>query len=92
MDDKANPSPNKRARPFAELSDSGILWKINRTVFHPLGYALALHVDNDTGEAMGWSIRGDGSEPFVFTNDDDDKLFSAAEATLAALRDSRNCV
>lgn len=55
-------------RPFAELRETGLLWLINRTVFHPHGFALALHVDSD-GNATGWELLGDGSEPWTFGGD-----------------------
>ena len=56
-------------RPFAEFRDSGLLWLMNRVVFHPRGYALALHyhsiVDGvSRGDAVGWSLLGDGTEPW----------------------------
>lgn len=54
-------------RPFSELRDSGLLWLVNRVVFHPRGYALALHFEGvapDIGECTGWSLMGDGSEPW----------------------------
>lgn len=34
-------------RPFVDLRDTGILWAVNRALFHPRGYALALHCDAD---------------------------------------------
>lgn len=70
-------------RPFKELSDSGLLWLINRTVFHPRGYALAITVED--GKATGWSMLGDGSEPWQFGGDENDN-FRRAEATLAGQR------
>jgi hypothetical protein len=33
-------------RMFAELSPSGLLWLINVSVFHPRGYALAIHMED----------------------------------------------
>jgi hypothetical protein len=48
-------------RPFEDMRDEGLLWLINRVVFHPRGYALAFHLDDD-GVATGWSLMGDGSE------------------------------
>lgn len=66
-------------RPFEELSDSGLLWLINRTVFHPRGYALALTIAD--GKAVGWSLLGDGTEPWQFGDDENDK-FRRAEAAL----------
>lgn len=51
--------------PFAHLIDSGLLWLINRTVFHPRGYAVSIHLDSE-GNAVGWSLMGDGDEPWSF--------------------------
>lgn len=56
-------------RPFADLRSTGLLWLINTSVLHPRGYALALHYDDD-GNAVGWSLLGDGTEAYQF---DDDK-------------------
>lgn len=70
-------------RPFDELRDSGLLWLINASVFHPRGFALALHYEG--GEAVGWSLVGDGTEPWQYDPAADDR-FAAAEATLAAAR------
>lgn len=60
---------------FNELRDTGLLWLINKALLHPRGYALALHyevgedgtmnVDNCTG----WSIMGDGTEPWHYSMD-----------------------
>lgn len=66
-------------RPFEDLSMSGLLWLINRTVFHPRGYALAITLDD--GKAVGWSLLGDGSEPWEYGIDEKDH-FRRAEATL----------
>ena len=52
-------------RPFADLRPTGLLWLINTTVFHPRGYALAVHFD-DEGNAVGWSLMGDGTERWTF--------------------------
>lgn len=71
-------------RPFSELPDSGLLWLINACVFHPRGYALALRKVN--GEITGWVLLGDGSEPWRYARDMDDR-FAAAEATLRQVRD-----
>jgi len=68
-------------RPFSELSSAGLLWLINRVVFHPRGFMLAFHV-NEVGEAIGWSLQGDGSEVVYFTPEIEDQLFMAAQATL----------
>jgi len=58
-------------RPFEELRDSGLLWLINKVVFHPRGYALALHYEGklpDLGKCTGWSLQGDGSETWIFSH------------------------
>lgn len=68
-------------RPLLELSDSGLLWLINRTVFHPRGLALGLH--EVAGKAVGWSlVTADEGEPFSFPDSVDNDGFRRAEATL----------
>lgn len=77
-------------RPFDDLSSSGLLWLINASVFHPRGFALAVKVVD--GKAVGWLLLGDGSEPWYFDGQRDEK-FAAVEATLAAARaaNRRDC-
>lgn len=72
------------ARPFAELRDSGLLWLINRVVFHPRGVALALHAD-ETGRVYGWSLlpSSDGG-PWTYPEDVEPGYLRRAEATLTA--------
>jgi len=45
------------------LMDSGMLFEINRQILHPLGLALCVDVDEDTGEVKGfgglWDARDD---------------------------------
>jgi hypothetical protein len=71
------------ARPFEELRESGLLWLINRTVFHPRGFALGLVLDAE-GHVTGWTLGGDGAEPWQFKTDEIDEidLFRRAEKTL----------
>lgn len=70
-------------RPFLDLSDAGLLWLINRVVFHPRGVALALHEKG--GEALGWElVTAPGNEPFAFPEDIDNEGFRRAEETLRA--------
>ena len=57
-------APADFGRPFAELRETGLLWLLNRVVFHPRGYALALHFDDSYTAATGWSLMGDGTEPW----------------------------
>lgn len=82
-----NDAANKSSgRPWGELRDSGLLWLINATVFHPRGYALAVH-RNDAGDTTGWSLLGDGAESWTFRDPDDppegyvpiDELFRRAK-------------
>lgn len=80
--DKSKDSENFSARPIKELSDSGILWLINRVVFHPRGLALALHAEKETGEVVGWNIVGDGGKVWKFTEVDDDEYFARAKKTI----------
>jgi hypothetical protein len=70
------------ARPLSELRTSGLLWLINRAVFHPRGFALALHFNPD-GEVTGWELLGDGHEVWVMAPPEDDN-FQRAQATLHA--------
>jgi len=69
-------------RPINELRDSGLLWLINRVMFHPRGHALALYVD-DAGQVSGWSLEGDGPEPWRYAAQADEAdCFRRAERTL----------
>lgn len=75
------PAPDYQ--PLLELSESGLLWLINRVVFHPRGVALALHEEG--GEAVGWSLlAAPEGEPFTFPEPVDTDSFRRAEATLRA--------
>lgn len=69
-------------RPTAELGDSGLLWLINRVVFHPRGFALAF-----TPDGTQWQVLGDGTEPWLYEPETaEDLLFAHAEATLDVAR------
>ena len=79
----ARAAEHNEALPWFELSTSGLLWLINRTVFHPRGLALTFHVEGDT--AHGWSlVRTPGGEPWQFDEKTDADGHALAEATLAA--------
>lgn len=75
-------------RPTRELRDSGLLWLINRVVFHPRGFALGVQVDQH-GDVEGWRLLGDGTEVWQF-NGDEDALYAAAEAELNRHRPGRS--
>lgn len=66
-------------RPWEELKSSGLLWLINRVVFHPRGFALALV--RREGEIVGWALQGDGREVWRFSDPEDDS-FTAVQETL----------
>jgi hypothetical protein len=64
---------SEAGRPLHELIDSGLLWLVNATVFHPRGLALALHFDgledpsSDNADIVGWSlVAAEPGEPFTF--------------------------
>lgn len=59
------PAPERRAYSFDQLVETGILWYINATAFHPHGLALA--IENDP--AGGWSIHATDNEPLCFPDD-----------------------
>ncbi|MGE0342533.1 MAG: hypothetical protein AB7O86_05655 [Porticoccaceae bacterium] len=70
-------------RPMSEFRDEGLLWLVNASVFHPRGYALAFHLDDD-GVVVGWTLEGDGSEPWVFeANPVVDALMRSAKQLLS---------
>jgi len=62
---------------FEEFRTNGLLWLINTSVFHPRGFAVGFIYD-DEGNLVGWSINGDGTEPWVFADDaDNDACFDS---------------
>lgn len=67
-------------RDWDELRSSGLLWLINKTVFHPRGFAFSL-VCRD-GEMVGWRLLGDGREVWSMGQPEDDE-FEHAQQTLA---------
>lgn len=82
-DANRHPAPAPDFRPLLELSESGLLWLINRTVFHPRGLALALYQEGD--EAHGWKLLAAAEgEPFTFPESVDNEGFRRANATLRA--------
>jgi hypothetical protein len=68
------------ARSFTEFRELGLLWLVNRQVFHPRGYALAFNMGKD-GEVLGWTILGDGSEAWTFASEEDEAGFKALESS-----------
>lgn len=83
QDANHHPAPQGEFRPLLELSDSGLLWLINRVVFHPRGLALALYQEG--GQAHGWQLlTAAEGEPFTFPEPVDNDGYRRAEATLRA--------
>lgn len=78
----------ERSLPVRDLRETGLLWLINKVVFHPRGFALAM-VYRDNGEFMHWALLGDGTEPWQFESGTDDEQFARAEETLRAARGDR---
>jgi hypothetical protein len=75
----------KAQRPFSEMREHGLLWLINKVVFHPRGFALAFDIEDD-GTVNGWGLLGDGTEPWSFV-DGEDEEFAKVEAFLNSLRE-----
>lgn len=76
--------------PFENMSsqmagDTGVLWAINKALFHPRGFALTIQIEDD-GTASGWFLQGDGTECWSMTEEMDDAGFAAFEAFLEAHR------
>jgi hypothetical protein len=63
-----------------DLRADGLLWLINRTVFHPRGFALAYVVESGTFE-----LWGNGDEPwsYGFSREAENALFRAVNAAFA---------
>lgn len=83
-------------RPWVELAESGLLWVINASAFHPRGLALVVHVDGK-GVASGWHLTAAGpGEAYRYAvpcelDDpskavDVDEAFRLADATITAAR------
>lgn len=72
-----------------DLRSNGLLWLINRAVFHPRGFALAV-VYGPNDDVIGLEVKGDGSEPWAFSEsmeERENECFEAVEAFFARLRD-----
>ncbi len=80
-----------------DLREDGLLWLINRVVFHPRGFALGYDAGPDE-----FHLLGDGSEPWRFASVADvmaqmgdprkavseDDLFASVEAVFQRARES----
>jgi len=89
--DSSEIQPERRVWPLSDLRTFGLLWLINKVVFHPRGFALGLELDDETGDVTGWGMIGDGTEPWSFGNlpdgtPIDDDSFTKVEAFLEMMR------
>jgi len=74
------PAPEERTEadglPWSEFRKTGLLWLFNRSCLHPRGYALALHFreesDDPQSEPTGFSIMGDGRDPWQYAPEADE--------------------
>lgn len=82
--------PDQRPEPVVvieDLSEHGLLWLINASVFHPRGFALGW-----SPSARHFEISGDGTERFAFTEDygsetaDTDDKFHQVEELFRQIR------
>lgn len=62
-----------------DLREDGVLWMINKAVFHPRGYALAVTEKGD------FHILGDGEEVWSFHQDVDQECFEKFSALMNRL-------
>lgn len=68
---------NDKDRDFSELQMSGLLWWINRNLFHPRGFALSLVFDKNIGsEPICWQLLGDGIEPWTMGEEGEIELLA----------------
>lgn len=70
--------------PVTDLHSTGLLWLINKVVFHPRGFALAMVYQD--GEFAHWVLEGDGSEPWRFGSGVDEEQFALVEDLFRAAR------
>lgn len=83
---RVEPAFDGDVRPFRELmEDTGLLWLINRTVFHPRGFALALvFADDEREQPLGWQLVGDGTAVWAYDEAEhatEAERFEAAQRT-----------
>lgn len=64
-----------------DLIEDGLLWLINKAVFHPRGFALAQASDHEGN--ITFELWGNGGEPWHFEGFDEDAKFRAVEAAFA---------
>jgi hypothetical protein len=75
-------SDERDAFSFNQLREEGVLFMINRLVFHPRGYALALEYADGETEPRGWNIIGDGTEIWCFYHEEEQEPFERFKSLL----------
>lgn len=75
-----------KSEPMSTFRDAGLLWIINKQVFHPHGLALSLEFD-DNGTVTAWSVWKD-NEPWGFTPEDDNESFNKLQEFLKELEEA----
>lgn len=85
------PEAPRRIFTFEEARPTGLLWAINKVLMHPRGFALAFEypdgseledIKANAVAPMGFSVVGDGSEPWSFAEGLDEEGFAAFEEFL----------
>lgn len=67
-----------------DLTSNGVLWAINRVLFHPRGFALGYD-----REAHTFEVWGNGDEPWTFDSPvPENELYAAFETMLSEIRDA----
>ncbi len=76
---------------FEEMRSTGVLWALNRVLFHPRGYALGFtYPDSVTKEEImrhdveptGWTLYGDGTEVWAYADEEDIEFEAFAKLLL----------
>lgn len=85
-----SPNPSSVAQPVAQrqqvdLLETGLLWLINTTVFHPRGFSLGYAAE--TGQ---FELLGDGTEAWVFSDETAQEKFRAVSELLEGAGRSRS--
>jgi hypothetical protein len=79
---KDGPCDPSLTKDWKEFRESGLLWLINRVVFHPRGYSIGLVFDAEGETCIGWQLSGDGSGCFVFNPDVEPERFDKVKELL----------
>ncbi len=76
-------SEERKTLRFEDLRGTGVLWAINKYLFHPRGFALSLEYREPYKEGdapIGWQLLGDGTESWQFDEDSEQEAFIRFES------------